>query len=82
MWAGVSIFGKWSDLHPIDRRLVSRRYLHAILPRWHHLSGSLLPSYRYPIHTLSLPAAGIVTLHATIRLTALTVRYCESTLTL
>lgn len=48
MWAGEPISGKWSDLHSNGRRLVSRGYLHVILPRWLHLPRSFLPPYQYP----------------------------------
>ena len=58
MWADEPIFGKWNDLNLIGRRLVSQRYLHAILPPWLHLSGSfyrLINTCLDPIQVLLLP---------------------------
>lgn len=81
MWAGEPISGKWSDLHSIGRRLVSRGYLHVILPRWLHLPRSFLPPYQHPpgpdthpVTSLRSSIAGIVTLHATARLQSLSRR--------
>lgn len=75
MWADEPIFGKWNDLNLIGRRLVSQRYLHAVLPPWLHLSGSfyrLIKTCLDPITSLVTPftplrnsTAGIVTLHTT-----------------
>lgn len=69
MWAGKPIFGKWSELHLIGRRLVARRYL---LPSCH--GGSTYPDIFYrlinkhrpdtpPVLTLRNSTASIVTLY-------------------
>ena len=58
MWAEEPIFGRLNDLNLIGRRLVSQRYLHAILPPWLHLTGSfyrLINTCLAPIQVLLLP---------------------------